>query len=189
MLPANAPLSTFRVATISQASTDLTGTPSPQDIKTILCTFRAGRENAKTDHVSLLFDVDVATGNVGTGKINRNWYRCGPLEFMNCPWRNTEEYTHHPDGDIPVTGTQIPDMKRIKDVVEHAHLQLCPDVPIAGWDVVLTDDATLPICLLEANLSCGFFEGSFDLETYVKFCEDILVSIQKKLRASPQLVG
>jgi hypothetical protein len=39
---------------------------------------------------------------------------------------------------------------------------MCPRVPFVGWDVVLSADPKLPVCLLEVNLSCNFFCGSFD---------------------------
>lgn len=40
-----------------------------------------------------------------------------------------------------------------------AHYLMLPDVPFVGWDVALTDKG---IYLLEVNLSCNFFRGSFD---------------------------
>ena len=58
-----------------------------------------------------------------------------------------------------------------------AHAKLLPKVPLAGWDVVLSKDHGA--CLLEVNLSCNFFRGTFDevkyvhfMENYYKFCED-----------------
>lgn len=47
-------------------------------------------------------------------------------------------------------------------MVEESHFKMCPDVPFAGWDVVLSSDPKVPVCLLEVNLSCNFFRGSFD---------------------------
>ena len=47
-------------------------------------------------------------------------------------------------------------------LVEQSHLKMCPDVPFAGWDVVFSADPKVPVCLLEVNLSCNFFRGSFD---------------------------
>ena len=37
---------------------------------------------------------------------------------------------------------------------------MLPDVPLAGWDVAITKEAG--VCLLEVNLSCNFFRGTFD---------------------------
>lgn len=39
----------------------------------------------------------------------------------------------------------------------------------AGWDVARTDKGA---CLLEANLSCNFFRGTFDQEAYFEFVSD-----------------
>jgi hypothetical protein len=47
-------------------------------------------------------------------------------------------------------------------LVEESHRKMCPRVPFVGWDVVLSADPKLPVCLLEVNLSCNFFCGSFD---------------------------
>jgi hypothetical protein len=38
------------------------------------------------------------------------------------------------------------------------------DVPIIGWDVTFTPKG---IFLLEVNLSCNFFRGSFDIPRYI----------------------
>jgi hypothetical protein len=58
-------------------------------------------------------------------------------------------------------------------LVEKSHLDMCPRVPFAGWDVVLSTDPRVPVCLLEVNLSCNFFRGSFDKKVrlcYVGVC-------------------
>ena len=68
-----------------------------------------------------------------------------------------------------VAGTVIPDLESMFDLVELGHMQLMPDVPIVGWDVVLSDDADLPTCILEVNLSCNFFRGTFDKDEYYQF--------------------
>ena len=46
------------------------------------------------------------------------------------------------------------------------------------WDVVLSADEKLPVCLLEVNLSCNFFRGSFDRKVYLDFLEDMVVKMQ-----------
>ena len=164
LLPPNAPLSTFRVITQSRASIDLDKKPQVKDITALSCVFRAGREGAATDHDSILFDVDVKTGLIRGGTTNAHWYRLGLHEILpgRCPWRSKHGYQAHPDGDIPVSGSYVPDIKSILALVEQSHFKMCPDVPLAGWDVVLSSDPKLPVCLLEVNLSCNFFRGSFD---------------------------
>ena len=44
--------------------------------------------------------------------------------------------------------------------------------------MVLSSSKELPICLLEVNLSCNFFRGSFDRQFYLDFCEDMIVKLQ-----------
>jgi len=175
LLPKRAPLSTFRVITSSTCCLDMEtiATPDRSGIKALSCVFRAGREGAATDHDSILFDIDPATGVIGGGTTNAHWYRLGPHEILpgKCPWRSTHGTTHHPDGNIPVTGNTLPNIKGILELVEKGHLDLCPDVPLVGWDVVLSADSEVPICLLEVNLSCNFFRGSFDWGVYLDFVE------------------
>lgn len=190
LLPTNAPLSTFRVITQSRASLDLTsGTKggSKKDVKALSCVFRAGRKNAATDHDSILFDVDVRTGIIQRGTTNAHWYRLGLLQWLpgQCRWRPPPDYTHHPDGnDIAVSGQQVPDLPNILSLVEESHWKLCPDVPLAGWDVVLSTDAKVPVCLLEVNLSCNFFMGTFDKHAYLDFVEDSFSRLQALRLAS-----
>jgi len=81
LLPKNAPLSTFRVITQSKASINLGDDYSENNIDdavdqvtALSCTFRAGRMNAATDHNSILFDVNMKTGDILKGSSNQNWY-------------------------------------------------------------------------------------------------------------------
>lgn len=179
LLPANPPLSTFRVITQSEASLNLSLAPKTGDVTALSCVFRAGRKNAATDHDSILFDVDVKTGTILGGTTNAHWYRLGLHETLLCPWRSSHGYSHHPDGDdIAVSGEVVPDIKGILTLVQDAHLKMCPDVPLAGWDVVLSSDPKVPVCLLEVNLSCNFFRGSFDKQVYLDFIDKSFASLQ-----------
>jgi len=185
LLPENPPLSTFRVITCSKAYEHTSrATVSPKDVTALSCVFRAGRKGAATDHDSILFDVNVKTGVVQKGTTNAHWYRLygGAL---GCPWRSHHDYTHHPDGDdIPVTGAVVPDLPGMLRLVEDAHYQMCPTVPLAGWDVVLSADPKLPVCLLEVNLSCNFFRGSFDQQVYLDFCQGAFCKLQEQRLAA-----
>ncbi len=180
LLPPQAPLSTFRVITQSRASINLDKTPQIDDISALSCVFRAGRQGAATDHDSILFDVDVKTGLIRGGTTNAHWYRLGLHEAFpgRCPWRSNHGYQSHPDGDIAVSGNIVPDIKGMLVLVEQSHLKMCPDVPLAGWDVVFSADSNLPICLLEVNLSCNFFRGSFDRHQYFDFIDESLAKLQ-----------
>ena len=42
-------------------------------------------------------------------------------------------------------------------------------VPLVGWDVSFTSKG---IFLLEVNLSCNFFKGTFDRKEYINFVDD-----------------
>lgn len=173
MLPANAPLSTLRVITASRggmrssttAEAPLPGSPIPEDVEALSCVFRAGRAGASTDHDSILFDVDLATGKVLNGTTNMHWYQLGLDKTLTTPWLClTHDITHHPDSGQKVTGHVIPDIDKVRELCEDAHYRLLPDVPLAGWDVAITEEAGM--CLLEVNLSCNFFRGKFDQRAY-----------------------
>lgn len=180
LLPPNAPLSTFRVITQSRASIDVAKPAQVNDITALSCVFRAGRAGAATDHSAIFFDVDVKTGLIRGGTTNAHWYRLGLHEALpgRCPWRSSHGYQTHPDGDIAVSGNYVPDIKNMLAMVEESHFKMCPDVPFAGWDVVLSSDPKVPVCLLEVNLSCNFFRGSFDKKLYLDFIDDSFSKLQ-----------
>lgn len=185
LLPPTAPLSTFRIITCSRGATlRLDGSEEPTtlaDITALSCVFRAGRANAPTDHEAVFFDV--RDGVLGGGTTNAHWYQVGGLgSMLRTPWRTHEHQRTlvHPDGSIPVAGQPVPQLPAMMDLVKLAHLQLCPHVPFCGWDVVLSTSSSVPICLLEVNLSCNFFRGSFDKKVYFDFIDDVLTSLQKQ---------
>ena len=183
LLPQNAPLSTFRVITASRRG--FRSEESGDDIQAMTCVFRAGRAGASTDHDSILFDVDTNTGLIRGGAVNANWYRLGLSAWWSCPWRASHAYRTHPDGrGIAVSGNYVPDIKRVLEVAVNAHSKLCPSVPLAGWDVVLTDHKEVPIALLETNLSCNFFMAKMDLQKYMEFCEEGFKALQEKRLAA-----
>ena len=180
LLPQNPPLSTFRVITQSRASIHLDRQAQLEDIKALSCVFRAGRKNAKTDHDSILFDVNTETGMIGGGTTNAHWYKLGVKHFGRGKWRSFHgEYSSHPDGEnIQVTGKVVPDIQKLLHLVEESHLKMCPDVPLCGWDVVLSSSPSVPVCLLEVNLSCNFFRGTFDVGKYLDFIDESLAHLQ-----------
>jgi hypothetical protein len=67
-------------------------------------------------------------------------------------------------------GVKIPNFEQNIQEVIQPHEKLCPEVPLAGWDLALTKE--VGPCLLEANLSCNFFKGSFDQQWYLEFIHD-----------------
>ena len=188
LLPADAPLSTFRVVSQSRA-----GLPSKagagkragakEGVTALSCVFRAGREGAVTDHVSVLYDVDMATGVIGKGTTNQHWYQLGPDKVLTTPWNNAESTTVHPDTGREVTGVEVgaERMAAMMALVEDAHLKMCPNVPLVGWGVAFTNKGVLP---LEGNLSCNFFRGSFDKEMYFEFVSDYFAHLDQTARAA-----
>ena len=136
-------------------------------IKAVSCVLRLGRADAKTDHSSVLFDVDMPTGRIHIGTTNHHWYKLGLSNIRHCPWLSEESYTKHPDSPHPeVAGQSIPEIQNAIKVVTTAHMKLMPDVPIVGWDVAFTPQG---IFLLEVNLSCNFFKGKFNMNEYMQF--------------------
>mmetsp|Transcript_68540 Transcript_68540/g.164613 ORF Transcript_68540/g.164613 Transcript_68540/m.164613 type:complete len:418 (-) Transcript_68540:161-1414(-) len=162
LLPENAPLSTIRVITASKG-----GLEGEKGVKVLSCVLRAGRANAKTDHSSVMFNVDVATGEIREGLSNAHWYKVGVQNMLTSSWRPPPGFTHHPDNKKCFTGVKIPDFTAKLQTCIEAHEKLCPEVPLSGWDLALTKEAGP--CLLEANLSCNFFKGSFDQDWYFNF--------------------
>lgn len=76
-----------------------------------------------------------------------------------------------------ITGEVIPDIQGKLALVADAHFKLLPDVPLVGWDVALTSKG---VYLLEVNLSCNFFRGSFSLASYVQFVHDYFVALEEE---------
>jgi len=191
LLPKKSPLSTLRVITSSRGglrqgstsgpSAPLAGMVQPSDITALSCVFRAGRQNALTDHSSILFDVDLTSGEILKGTTNAHWYQLGLDKVFTTPWICLDHtITEHPDTGVRVTGAKIPNIEGIKKLCEDAHLKLLPDVPLAGWDVALTAEAGM--CLLEVNLSCNFFRGTFNQTAYFKFIDEYFIFLDKASR-------
>ncbi len=180
LLPPGAPLSTFRVITMSR-NLGLKDAEE-KDVEALSVVFRAGRKGAETDHDSILFDVHPETGLILGGTTNKNWYQLGPGAWLTCPWRSgdPEHTVHvHPDNpSVPVAGIKV-DVDKLRRVAENAHFKTCVDVPMAGWDVVLSDDVEGGVCLLEVNLSCNFFRGTFDERKWMNFLEDVTVRVEE----------
>lgn len=179
LLPDNAPLSTMRVISASRWWLEKRKgrTPGPDCIESLSCVFRAGRQGADTDHSSILFDVDTSTGTILKGTTNAHWYEIGPTKAFKTPWVSTHDMTHHPDNNKLITGAIVPDMEGKLALVADAHFKLLPDVPLVGWDVALTSKG---VYLLEVNLSCNFFRGSFSLGPYVQFIHDYFVALEEE---------
>jgi hypothetical protein len=190
MLPQDAPLSTFRVITASRGG----GLEHSSDnmVTALSCVFRAGRAGAKTDHSSIIFDIDCRTGVIGKGTTNSHWYQLG-MKGLSTAWTSSKNMTHHPDCGAQVTGRRVP-IESMKHLCVEAHRVLLPDVPMAGWDVALTNKGVL---LLEANLSCNFFRGTFNEDLYFDFVHDYFwmldgdgcaEALQQKMEASKKII-
>jgi len=183
LLPPVAPLSTLRLVTASRAS--LHQRPAEASsldeggVEVLSACFRAGRAGASTDHSCVMFDVDVATGNIRRGTTSAHWYQLGLARARRCPlFSEGHTVEVHPDCGAPVCGEVIPDMASIASLVREAHRKLVPGVPLVGWDVAITAEAG--VCLLEANLSCNFFRASFDERVYFAFAEALLGRLEGK---------
>ena len=149
-------------------------------VRVLSCVFRAGRAGAETDHSSVLYDVDQATGQVKQGTTNAHWYKLG-LSRDLFQYRVAPQYSHHPDSQVDLSQERFQDMEAIKALVCRAHSRMLPDVPLAGWDVAMT--AEHGCCLLEANLSCNFFNGSFNREAYFSWVDQLLLQLDERRRA------
>jgi hypothetical protein len=148
LLPSNAPLSTLRVITASNYPLQvyLKGKGNVNDddwrtyIKPLSSVIRLGRKGASTDHSSVLFDVDLATGIIGEGRSNANWYNLSPTALFTgdlLPPPVTDSHPDITDGDAVITGKCIPDMKEAIDIVTWSHHKLMKDVPLVGMTTCL----------------------------------------------------
>lgn len=196
LLPSNPPLSTMRVITCSTWS--LTNDHQPDSckvsnegvdkevikyVKALSSVLRLGRADASTDHSSVLFDVDIATGKIKKGITNAHWYQ---LWTTSGTWLPGTDFQSHPDPPYPqVTDKFIPDMKAAVDVVTTSHFKMMADVPLVGWDVAFTETG---IQLLEVNLSCNFFRGSFNLNEYLDTMENFFQCLDEKNKLSSSSV-
>lgn len=179
LLPADAPLSTFRVVTASRLGlSHARASNADSDIRALSCVWRAGISGASTDHTSILFDVvDHDTGTFGRGTTNRHWYQRGLSKILTTPWLSKHNYTHHPDSGKPVTGHTIKEIRDVVNVAVLAHRKMCPEVPLVGWDVALTEEHGM--VLLESNFSCNFFRGKLDKPAYFRFVEEYLLDLER----------
>jgi len=175
LLPPNAPLSTFRVITSSTGGMRGSADAAPV-VRALSCVWRAGRAGAATDHQSILFDVDMTSGEILKGTTSAHWYRLGLSKALSTPWLSTHDIEHHPDTQQKLVGKRVPNMPDLVRLVTDAHKKLCPTVPLVGWDVALTEkNGSL---LLEGNFSCNFFRGHFDKPAYFSYVEDFFTYLE-----------
>jgi len=163
LLPADAPLSTFRV--ITMADPDV----SSGKIDHLAMTFvwRAGRAGKTTDHSSILLAVDPDTLKILDGKAFSNWYQVGRPGNQNL--LSKQQLTTHPDTEKKLSGVALTCAKSAVQNCVDAHKSLMPHVPTIGWDVAVSQEHGS--VLLEANLSCNFFGGIYDRKKYLKIVD------------------
>ena len=179
-LPETAPLSTIRVVTGWKCENDIS-----EQVIAFSSVLRAGLANAETDHVSILFDVDMITGHIKKGTTNNHWYQLGIKKLGNRPWYSEHNIVSHPDSKKRVTDRIVPNIQDIIKLTIDAHTKLLPHVPLAGWDIVLTEDS---IKILEVNLSCNFFRGTVNLEEYFKFINQYFLSLSNPSKVNKKFL-
>lgn len=179
LLPDTAPLSTIRIVTASRVGLpSSTGADQSKDlIEPLSCVLRLGRENAMTDHDAILFDASLKTGEIREGTVNKSWYQLGLQHATFAPPAGPARFAAHPDSKVDVQGKHIPGMDDICDIVKRAHFECCPEVPLCGWDVALSDAGTV---LLEVNLSCNFFQATIDYDNYFNFVDAQFAALERR---------
>jgi hypothetical protein len=162
LLPATAPLSTFRVITMVDPTVDF-------ESSHIAMTFvwRAGRAGKSTDHSSVLFAVDPDTLKILDGKMFSNWYQVGKVASTNL--LSKKGVTAHPDSGQELKGEELACANSATENCIEAHRRLMPNVPVIGWDVAVAEGHGS--VLLEANLSCNFFGGIYDRQRYLRIVD------------------
>merc|ERR1711990_1286406 len=178
-------------------------------IEPVVAVFRAGRKNAKTDHRAIFFDIDMQSKRIKKGGLNSHWYQTTLASALDAekdgvfssagvftqPGRFAERQAgidRHPDEDadggedLQLVGREMPMLNESLDMVRRAHAALCADVPLCGWDVALVDCAETgkpkPV-LIEVNLSCNFFLGSYDAGEFYEFCESRFAELDRENQA------
>eukprot|EP00397_Hematodinium_sp_SG-2012_P056569 GEMP01069943.1.p1 GENE.GEMP01069943.1~~GEMP01069943.1.p1 ORF type:complete len:265 (+),score=48.06 GEMP01069943.1:103-897(+) len=184
LVPSNAPLSTFRVITMSRLG-GLEKDRNGEDIVALSCVFRAGRANAETDHRCIMFDCP--KGVLASGTTNAHWYCLGARKTLQCArwFSEGHEFDAHPDSGKKLKDASLGDRyAKMLALCTDAHRRLLSDVPLAGWDVALTGDlhesGEEKMILLEVNLSCNFFRGSFDQEKYFQLVNEYFIYLDGK---------
>jgi len=183
LLPLNSPLSTMRIITCSDLGISTSEFRADGDdqyisqhIKAMSSVLRLGRAGALTDHSSVLFDVDDESGVIKGGKSNSHWYKLGLSNITGCSWLPVKVGCVHPDAPHPqIQGETVPGIQEAVDIVVKSHYKMMPDVPIVGWDVAFTPAG---ICLLEVNLSCNFFKGTFDVPYYYNLVNEYFQDLE-----------
>merc|ERR1712228_1011734 len=75
----------------------------------------------------------------------------------------------HPDTQVDLEGKELTCARDAVEMCVDAHRRLMPNVPTIGWDVGVADGHGA--VLLEANLSCNFFGGSYDRQRYLRIVD------------------
>eukprot|EP00775_Hariotina_reticulata_P012744 gene12744-12873_t len=148
-------------------------------VEVVTAVWRAGLAGACTDHSCVCFAIDPDTGELQQGVTANHWNQLGLEGVGRVATAAQQVHTAHPESGQQVTGRIIPNMAEVLDVVVQAHVVAAPDLPLIGWDVALTSEG---VSILEVNLSCNLFNGSFDKEGYYEFMYQYLTSLQQMQR-------
>lgn len=151
-------------------------------VRPLSCVWRAGLQGASTDHSAVLFDVDSEAEKFRPGSSNGHWYRLGPKSVLTTPWTAGAGIGAHPDTGTEIAGRSI-NAKEIMAFAASAHEAMIKKVPIAGWDVALTEKGML---MLEVNLSCNFFGGSFDQDAYFAAVDKYFTHLETVVKTQNQ---
>ena len=129
LLPVDAPLSTMRIITTSTWSLEsknfdsspslLSDSETDKYISALSAVLRLGLSGADTDHKSVLFQVDLASGVIGSGTSNLHWYQLGLQNIFTCPWNPDVRLNYHPNiPDQVVSGKRVPNMSEAVQIVK-----------------------------------------------------------------------
>ncbi len=90
-----------------------------QYIRAETAVLRLGRMNAATDHSSILFNVNLESGEIEPGQINGHWYQLGLDKIFSTSWlppvTNIRNHLDPPYSDV--AGKFVPDMKEAIKIV------------------------------------------------------------------------
>ena len=170
-LPKDSPLSTLRVITYKDKLFYKSSKPH-----ILSACLRAGLTKQKTDHTSILFNINIENGKIGKGTMNEEWYGkntsfddsdfVSNIALLKFDQNIRDKLTYHPEKGVNID-RKIPKFDKIKKICTNAHLKLLNDIPIVGWDIGLTKEED--IVILEINISCNLFCANYNKQNYYKF--------------------
>lgn len=162
-LPADAPLSSFRVMTMLEPVTK-----KPVVVRTAMRMGRAGSDVDNTQQGGIWARVAMDNGQIQGGVTRHSFglYKHGK------PVRET----HHPDSGKSFVGVRVPWFEEGKRLAVRAHEQVAPEATTLGWDIALCEGAPV---FLEVNVWTVLYDYEPDNDIFTPACALMLEKLRE----------